>query len=109
MPWWIRLEPLPAPRFRFTPARFPATSFFINPKHKGYSYAIYYNIFSDYAGGAVFALGLINQWVGPPSPVTVRTGANMAGEQLRDSVPTNFEIERLATLVADLDATLGDP
>lgn len=38
----------------------------------------------------------------------VRTGAHLAGENARSMVPTGFEIERLETLVHDLDQTLAE-
>lgn len=57
-----------------------------------------------YTGAIVGALSLAGIAM---SNSYVRTGANMAGEQLRSSVPTDFEIERLDLLVNDLDATLA--
>ena len=44
--------------------------------------------------------------VGPASSY-IRTGTRLASEGAHDMVPTNFEIERIETLVRDLDATVA--
>lgn len=38
----------------------------------------------------------------------LRTGTRLAGEQVQQAIPRGFEIERLATLIADLDQTLHE-
>lgn len=56
---------------------------------------------------AVGAFGLLTTIGFAMNNSYVRTGAHMAEEQLRSTVPTEFEIERLDILVADLDETLA--
>lgn len=59
-----------------------------------------------YAATATVVIGVLAVgWSGLSS--YLRTSAHLAGDSLRSQVPTHFEIERLSTLVDDLDATLA--
>ncbi len=55
-------------------------------------------------GGVTLAGVLLLGW-GPVSSY-VRTGARLAGENARQMVPTDFEVERLETMIGDLDQTV---
>ena len=57
--------------------------------------------------GGVVLTGVVLAGWGPLSSY-VRTGARMAGDTVHDSVPTGFEIERIETMVHDLDEVIAD-
>ncbi len=57
-------------------------------------------------GGVAIAGTLLIGW--KPMSSYLQTGARVAGEAARDAVPTGFEIERLQTLIGDLDKVLAE-
>jgi len=57
--------------------------------------------------GGVALTGALLASVGPLSSY-LRTSARVAGQAAHDAVPTSFEVERIQTLVDDLDQVIGE-